>query len=151
MNKLALKVPPLIVAITTALLMWLTALWLPQQNWEFRWWLFSLLMLMGGGVGLSGVLQFRSSKTSVSPTNPNKAETLVTKGIYQYTRNPMYLGMAIMLGAVACLLSNIVTLIWMIFYMIYITEFQIKPEEKILIEKFGNDFKSYMNSVRRWI
>ena len=82
---------------------------------------------------------------------PESAEQLVTNGIYQLSRNPMYLGATLILLALAVYLRNSMAFVAMPLFMIYLTLFQIRPEERILAEKFGEEFESYRKAVRRWL
>ncbi len=100
---------------------------------------------------ISAALGFKKSKTTVNPLKPETATTLVVHGVYQYSRNPMYAGMALFLFAWFLWLGNPLNIIIFIAYIFYITHFQIKPEEKALLKLFGEDFHNYCQNVRRWI
>jgi protein-S-isoprenylcysteine O-methyltransferase Ste14 len=63
----------------------------------------------------------------------------------------MYLGLLLLLTAWAIWLSNPVALIFLPVFMLYMTLFQIRPEEKALLDKFGSEYLAYMRSVRRWL
>ena len=76
---------------------------------------------------------------------------LVTYGIYRITRNPMYVGLMLVLLGWAAFLASPVSLAGPVAFIAYITRFQIKLEERILLGKFGSEYKSYMLSVRRWV
>lgn len=76
---------------------------------------------------------------------------LVTSGIYSATRNPMYLGMAVILAGLAVYLGNVVALFGLLLFVAIITRVQIIPEEQILSAKFGAPFEVYASRVRRWI
>ncbi len=117
----------------------------------YRAYISSLFVILGALAGLLGILEFRKYKTTVDPTNPNKASAIVTTGIYRLTRNPMYLGMALVLLGIIVRYSNPLTLIAMVFLIWYLTQFQIKPEEEILKQNFGKPYQDYLNKVRRWI
>ncbi len=82
---------------------------------------------------------------------PDTASSVVTAGIYRATRNPMYLGLALALAGWAMYLSNLVALLIVPAFVAYMTQFQIKPEERTLLAKFGPGFAAYMAAVRRWI
>lgn len=83
--------------------------------------------------------------------NPQNASALVSTGIYQYTRNPMYLGMALILFGAAIRLGNPIGFFGPLFFVTFITRFQIKAEEAALAKVFGQDFVKYSRKVRRWI
>jgi protein-S-isoprenylcysteine O-methyltransferase Ste14 len=82
---------------------------------------------------------------------PETTATIVTAGIYCVTRNPMYLGIAFVLLGWAIYLANLAALLLVPAFIAYMTRFQIKPEERALLEKFGSNFADYMAAVRRWI
>ncbi len=157
MSKLELKVPPVAVLLIIALLIWGNSRLLAKSGWldwsDYKMICLSLSMLAGGVgvvVALSGARQFAKSKTTVKPTNPHEATTLVSDGIYKYTRNPMYLGLSLLLLAEVLFFGQILLVVWVGVFMLYITRFQIIPEERILSGKFAN-FEEYKNSVRRWV
>ncbi|WP_079419690.1 methyltransferase family protein [Thiomonas intermedia] len=152
-DRLEARVPPPLVMVATALLMWGAARWsplfvLPQPE---RWALPTLLAILAIGVAGAGVLGFRRSATTIDPTNPAAASTLVTGGIYRYARNPMYLGLAGLLLSWALFLRAWWALPFPIAFVLYITVLQIIPEERALRAKFGADFTRYEAKVRRWL
>jgi len=145
------RVPPPIVAACVAVVM-LGAAWaLPTPAFNLPS-VFSLLIaLAGASLGVVGVLQFLRAKTTVNPLQPGAASALVTGGIYRFTRNPMYLGMAAMLLAWAVYLSNIAALAVLPLFVLYMNRFQIGPEERALQARFGAEFEAYRARVRRWV
>ncbi|WP_052141055.1 methyltransferase family protein [Pseudoalteromonas piratica] len=113
--------------------------------------LFVLAVLLGVAIALAGVISFRKASTTVNPLKPETASSLVTSGIFQYTRNPMYLGMAVAILGFAILLGSWVSLLGVVAFMLFIDRFQIKPEEAALTECFGGQFTQYKTNVRRWL
>ena len=95
--------------------------------------------------------KFRETKTTISPLKPNKTSSLVSNGIYRYTRNPMYLGLLLMLFSAALFLKNFVSFLIIPLFIIFITKNQILPEEEALGNIFGAEYKNYKKKVRRWI
>ncbi len=110
-----------------------------------------VLMLLGMALAIVGVVEFRRAKTTVNPLTPHRATSVVDSGIFRLTRNPMYLGMALMLLAVAVWSSTVLGYALVPVFCLYMTEFQIKPEERALLAIFGQEFSTYMAKVRRWI
>ncbi len=110
-------------------------------------------VLAGAGLcfDLLGLLAFRASRTTVNPLRPQRAAALVTHGVYRVTRNPMYVGMALLLLAWALYLSAWLALAGPIVFVLYITRFQILPEERALRARFGDAFTRYAAQVRRWL
>lgn len=110
-----------------------------------------LLIIVGVLAVLSGLWQFKKAQTMVDPTHPDKASQLVTEGIYQYTSNPMYLGMALVLGAAVLKSGFVVSLVLLPLFIWYMTRFQIKPEEKVIQGIFAKEYTEYKLQVRRWL
>ncbi|MCG9730872.1 isoprenylcysteine carboxylmethyltransferase family protein [Shewanella sp. Isolate13] len=115
--------------------------------------LMAILLLLALGVlcAFAGVISFNRAKTTVHPLKPETASALVTSGIYRFSRNPMYLGMAFTLCAWACYLGNIWSLVGVIGFLLYMYRFQIRPEERALERLFGQAFIDYKKRVRPWL
>lgn len=96
-------------------------------------------------------IRFRRANTTVNPLKPQAASSLVTAGIYRYTRNPMYLGLLFLLVAWAVLLSSPFALLGPVAFVTYISRFQIVPEERVLAALFGAEYAAYQAGVRRWL
>ena len=99
----------------------------------------------------SGIVTFRKVETTVTPLHPDKASSLVTIGIYQYTRNPMYFGLLLILFSFGLYLQNLASMFVLPVYVWFISKYQIMPEEEALQKVFGDDYKNYQDRVRRWI
>lgn len=153
MAGLELKIPPPLVAILCAAGMWalaqITEPYVIQP--ALKWTIVSVFIFIGAAFDIAGLLEFRRSKTTINPLHPEKSSTLVSGGVYQITRNPMYVGMACFLMAWTAHLENSAALLGVAAFMLYITRFQIKPEEKILAQLFGDVFADYQKRVRRWL
>ena len=148
---LELKIPPLIQVFIFASLMWLIHSYTPSINGVGNFYLVSILFLISLIISLFAVFNFRTKNTTVDPRNPDKTTGLVVRGIYCYTRNPMYLGFFLSLLSWGIFLENIYSISFSFLFIIYMNRFQIKPEERILLQKFGTEYQNYKNSVRRWI
>lgn len=148
-----LIIPPPLQAIICAGIMWLISEKFPEFSFSsaLQQPLAISICIIGIGIDLFSVGLFARKKTTVSPFSPNKTEVLVTTGLYQYTRNPMYLGMAFILTGLAVWLGNYASFFMIPCFVAYITQLQIIPEEEILLEKFGEEYGEYMLRVRRWI
>jgi protein-S-isoprenylcysteine O-methyltransferase Ste14 len=110
-----------------------------------------VLGAIGVVVAIGGVISFRRAETTVNPLKPETSAALVSTGVYSYTRNPMYLGMVLALSAWAVYLSSIWSLVGPVLFTLYITRFQIVPEERVLDRLFGASFAAYKKRVRRWL
>lgn len=109
------------------------------------------LALLGVACDLSGLLAFRQAHTTINPLHPERSAVLVTGGIYRLTRNPMYIGLNLLLAAWAVWLGSLWAALMLPLGMAYLTRFQIQPEEAILREKFGSAYVDYCRRVRRWL
>lgn len=144
--------PPLVASIFGGLIWWLAEL-APKFEIDslFQILLVSQFWFLGAFFALSGIANFRKAKTTVSPLKPHTATTLVSFGIYRITRNPMYVGLAFALSGWGVYLNSPASLIGVAGYTVYIHFFQILPEERALLMLFGEEYREYQSSVRRWL
>ncbi|WP_234000071.1 methyltransferase family protein [Pseudoalteromonas sp. T1lg76] len=149
---MALKIPPLVLVLLAALIMWLVAILTPDLTFQLWGRLGFALALVstGGAIATLGVLQFRLAQTTVDPRYPQRSARLVSGGIYKMSRNPMYLGFLLMLSGWALWLANLATIPVLPLFVIYLNRFQIRPEEHFLRQTFGDKYKRYCRRVRRW-
>lgn len=153
MNFFEAKIPPPIVMAVFAFLMFLTDKKIDFLNNNNEPFLVVALIFISLGItcDLLGLWCFRRAQTTVNPLVPIKAKTLVQEGIYQYTRNPMYLGMVLMLFGWGIYLGSAIALLLIVGFVFYIQIFQINSEEKALLTLFPREFSAYKQRVRRWI
>ena len=109
------------------------------------------LLILGLIIFISAVRSFREQKTTVNPLKPKQASSLVTSGIFRFSRNPMYLGMLIILLSISFKFNLLGGIIISLLFFIFITKFQIYPEEEAMNELFGDKYTQYSNTTRRWI
>lgn len=109
------------------------------------------LMLLGLALATAGVVSFQRHDTTVDPMHPEQSETLVESGIYRFSRNPMYLGFSIVLLGVAFKFNSWTAAPGPLVLAIWLDRFQIRPEERLLRERFGEAFDAYCRRVPRWI
>ena len=114
--------------------------------------------LLGAGVAAAGVATaylgsqaFTEAETTVDPTRPSDASVLVTDGIFDYTRNPMYLGMTLVLLGHALHRRDLRALLPAAVFVGVIDRTQIVREETALGVRFGEEYDKYRDEVRRWI
>jgi protein-S-isoprenylcysteine O-methyltransferase Ste14 len=153
MNALELKIPPPLVALCIALLMWLTTrvvtpIEVPRG---LRIGAALGIAVVGFCFDLAALISFLQARTTINPIRPASASFLVITGVYRVTRNPMYLGLLLVLLGWATYLSNGLAYLLAPFFGLYISRFQIVPEERVLSEKFGAEFSAYKARVRRWL
>lgn len=129
------------------------ARWWPIVKFELPWPVLSGLVvaLVGALISGAGAREFKRAKTTVNPLHPERASAVVTSGIYRFTRNPMYVGIALVLLGWFVFLGSLSALVGLPLFVWYITRFQIRPEERALEAKFGAEYISYLESVRRWL
>lgn len=91
------------------------------------------------------------ARTTINPLQPDKASSLVTNGIFRFSRNPLYLSLLLLLIAYAIRLESAMVWIGPCAFVAYVTRFQIVPEERVLTEKFGQAYVAYKDRTRRWL
>ncbi len=135
------------------LFMWLATRWAPALTFVIphRGWIATAVALVGALIAVAGVVSFRRAHTTVNPTTPARASSLVVSGIYQFTRNPMYLGFTLILLALAVFFSNALAVALVLCFVLYLDRFQIRPEERALARLFPEEFAGYKARVRRWM
>ncbi len=151
--SLELRVPPPVVAFICGLAMWAMSRLLPGLRAELpaAWWLAGACAIAGLAIAGAGIVAFHGAGTTHNPMKPERASALVTSGIYRWTRNPMYLGwLPIGLGW-AIFLAHPIALVVLPLFLLYITRYQIVPEERVLREKFGDAYVGYCRRVPRWL
>ena len=153
MQRLELKIPPLVVVLFTAGLMWAIAIGVPAPRFNFSGaaYVAVAIAIAGVTVAILGVLAFRSAGTTVDPRVPDQTASLVVQGVYRISRNPMYFGFFLVLSAWAVYLGNIAGFAMLPLFVLYMNRFQIQPEERFMREKFGDEYRQYTASVRRWV
>ena len=152
MRALELKIPPPVVVLFLAVAMWLlpSAAGVVPMPHGARIAAGLLLTFIGQAIAVSGMVAFRRARTTVNPLDPGSASSLVRTGVYRFTRNPMYVGWLLSLTGWAIFLAHAIPFLALPVFIWYITQFQIKPEERALASLFGAEFIEYMSHVRRW-
>ena len=153
MFSLEHKIPPPVVGLLVASGMWglsLLGFQIPIAPLP-KYVLVFFIAAAGVALDVMGILAFRRARTTVNPLKPERASSMVTHGIYRFTRNPMYLGMVMFLLAWAIHLAALLPFIGPLVFVLYITRFQIRPEERALKELFGDEYVAYAARVRRWL
>lgn len=153
MKALELAIPPPVVMFALGLLMWLLSFLFPALTLPALSNLAAAIVvgLVGLGISMAGIISFKRAKTTSDPRKPAEASALVTSGIYRHTRNPMYLGVLLILIGWGLALGNLLALICAFVFVPYISRYQIQPEERLLQDKFTEAFTAYKAKVRRWI
>ena len=153
MTTLQLKIPPPVYFLLFAGGMWLLAQHVPLLNlipkpWNYSGILIAILTLLAD---LTSLRAFFKARTTVNPLHPQRTLHLVTSGLYRYTRNPMYLGLLVILLGWALYLGALTPFLLLPAFVWVITRMQILPEEAILQAKFGKTYSDYQQRVPRWL
>ena len=153
MKALELKIPPAAQFLLFVIGMWVAAKYVPSLAVDipFRRALVVLFFCLSAFVAIPAIAAFRSAGTTVDPRYPDKASRLVVRGVFRYSRNPMYLGLLFLLIAWAVYLSNLVAFAGLPLFVLTMNRLQILPEEAAMEAEFGDEFRTYRESVRRWI
>lgn len=151
-SPLETRIPPPLVLLACGGLAWALS-----QVAATRWLLpgaiamGTALVLLGVAFNVVPKLAFRRAGTTVNPLRPGRTVQLVCSGLHRRSRNPMYLGHALILLGLALALRNASALLAVPAYMLYITRYQVVPEERALLERFGREYERYRSQVRRWL
>lgn len=151
--NLELLIPPFPLSLVLCGIIILCAKWFPQYSfsitsmaeWGLAFWALAMAFI------LPAVFSFIKAKTTVDPRHPNNSHTLVTSGLYKISRNPMYVGFLFLIIGTTCFYGQIVGFFLTALFVIYMNRYQIAPEEKQLIDTFGDEYIQYCQSVKRWL
>jgi len=145
------KIPPPIIALICGISIYLSRPLFPEYSFILTD-VFAVSFLLIGIITLiTSVLSFKRQSTTINPLQPEKASSLVISGIFKYSRNPMYLGMLLILISMTIKFNFIGGILISSAFIAFITKFQIIPEEIILEKLFGDEFTYYKKKTRRWI
>ena len=145
------KIPPPIVTLIFGLIIFFSKSLFPIFKFNNSNYVSLIFLIFGFIILITAVKSFKKHQTTINPLNPDQASTLVNSGIFSFTRNPMYLGMLFILLSISFNFNILGGIIICFLFKIYITRFQIVPEEEAMEKIFKKDFIEYKNKVRRWI
>lgn len=147
------KIPPPIIALFAALGIYFTRYFPLTIQYESSYALVVAIVfiVLGLLIPLVANLSFRKASTTINPLKPDSASALVTTGVFAYSRNPMYLGMLLILCGLVFYWSYYLSFFWVIAFFAYITAFQIKPEEQAMATLFAAEYEQYKLTTRRWL
>lgn len=147
------KLPPPLVLLSAGGIAWVIDWLLPSWRLPIE----GMHTLAGMLTGAALTLMFAAAwwiirhHTTLNPMHPEQASHLITSGPFRRSRNPIYLADALLLAAWLVWLGNIVSVVLLPAFVIYLSYFQIRPEEQALAVKFGEDYRAYCRRVRRWV
>lgn len=144
---------PVLQTTAFMILMVLLGKLLPGADFEAAWARSAALscFAIGLALGISGGGLLERSRTTSDPLKTDQSTTLVTGGIYRWTRNPMYLGFVFILLAFGFFVGNAASFVALPLYITSMTLLQIIPEERALTTCFGDAYRQYQARVRRWL
>jgi|TARA_Y100000992_G_C21180959_1_gene450657 protein-S-isoprenylcysteine O-methyltransferase Ste14 len=145
------KIPPPIVTLISGLIIFFSKPLFPEYNSNLINVFSTIFLFLGLLVFFLAVASFKKYKTTVNPLQPSNASHLVISGIFRFTRNPMYLGMALILLSLSLKFNLLGGLIVTALFIMFITKFQIIPEEDAMLSLFRDEFETYKENTRRWI
>ena len=145
------KIPPPIIALICIVINYLSTYLINPIKFPNIEIIGGLILFLGVATSMLATLLFRKDKTTVNPMNPEETTTLVTTGIFSITRNPMYLGLFLSILSTILFFGSWFGIIILMFFVWFITKFQIIPEEEAMEKLFGNKYDEYRQNVRRWI
>ena len=145
------KIPPPIITLICGLGIYFSRPLFPKYNYISINIIAVSFLLLGIIILITAVLSFKRQGTTVSPLQPEKASYLVVSGIFKYSRNPMYLGMLLILISMTIKFNFVGGILIIFAFIAFITKFQIIPEETVLEKLFGKEFIVYKKKTKWWI
>ena len=145
------KIPPPLVTLAFGFLINYTKNIFPKIEISNEIIFGSAMIIIGFIIILSAINLFKKYQTTITPLNPSNATKLITGGIYKFSRNPMYLGLLLVLSGISIILNPIGGLFLIPLFILYLNLFQIIPEENVMVDLFKDEFLEYKENVRRWI
>jgi protein-S-isoprenylcysteine O-methyltransferase Ste14 len=152
-HSLENRIPPPLIVVLIGAAMAVIALFTPalEIGSNVRYTVGGIAIALGALVGFQGVRAFWRNKTTISPVDLESTSSLVTSGVFRFSRNPMYVGFTAMLVGWAVCLAAPWALVGPIAFVLFTNRFQIIPEERAMRDKFGQAYEDYQAQVRRWI
>lgn len=147
---MALKIPPPVLVVIALFTMYGCKLFIPLWQFKTLWVVAIPLIIIALIIGFLSMLALAKADTTISPFTPEKTARLVTRGIYQYSRNPMYLSLLLLLIAAVFISGELSASLVVIIFMLVVNYYQVKPEENALMHLFGDEYRHYCQRVRRW-
>ena len=145
------KIPPPVVAVFIGACIYFSRDWLPQFESDYLFYAGLGCELLAVVINLTAIFSFIKSKTTINPVKPHTATSLVTSGVFAFSRNPMYLGLLLFLFGFALQVNVVGGIPLLLLFVLYMNAFQILPEERAMLEVFGDEYQEYAENVRRWI
>tara|TARA_B100001027_G_C16089588_1_gene251065 strand:+ start:174 stop:620 length:447 start_codon:yes stop_codon:yes gene_type:complete len=145
------KIPPPIVTLIFGLCIYFSGPYFPEYIFSMVNFLSGLILFVGVCILIVSAASFRKHQTTINPLKPEQATSLVISGVFSFSRNPMYLGMVFILISISVKFNLLGGLLITLLFALFITKFQIIPEEAAMNKLFPKEFASYKKNTRRWI
>ncbi len=146
-----LKIPPPILVLILVISNYFSSKKIDLINLQYQTLLSILILFIGILILIIPVSNFVKSKTTIDPIKFKKVNNLVTSGIYKYSRNPMYLGLLMIIISTSIFYLTIFSITTPFIFYFCINRFQIEGEEIFLTKKFGQKYILYKSKTRKWI
>jgi protein-S-isoprenylcysteine O-methyltransferase Ste14 len=153
LHALDTRIPPPLVMALLAVLAWMGARCSPAFSFPLPFASAIAVVVAGAGVVLNVLpkLAFARARTTVNPLRPAAATHLVTSGVYRHSRNPMYLGHALILLGWGIHLHHAAGLLAVPAFVAYVSRFQVAPEERHLSARFADEYAAFCRRTPRWL
>ena len=145
------KISPPVLAVSMIGLVYLSTLLFEPITFDYQGALSILLVIIGLACALPSFRLFSRHKTTISPFTPSETAVLLTEGMYRYSRNPMYLGLLLLIISSIIWVGSWLGILISLIFISIMNSLQIIPEEDALLEIFGEEYTEYKKKVRRWI
>ena len=145
------KIPPPLVTLLFGMSIYFSTELIPPLAFKYQGTLAITVLTIGLVIMVSAILTFRQLQTTINPLQPNKATSLAVSGVFRFSRNPMYLAMLLILVALSLASGALAAVFLLPGFVIYISIFQIVPEEQAMEKLFSDQYLKYCKKVRRWI
>lgn len=145
------RIPPPVLAVVIGVGIYFSRGWLPPFESGLLFYAGLGCELLAVAVSLTAISAFVRSRTTINPVKRRAATSLVTTGVFAFSRNPMYLGLLLFLFGFSLQVNVAGGLPLLFLFALYLNRFQIVPEERDLRAVFGKEYEDYMKKTRRWI
>jgi protein-S-isoprenylcysteine O-methyltransferase Ste14 len=145
------KIPPPLVTLLFGMGIYFSTELIHPLAFKYQGTLAITVLTIGLVIMVSAILTFRQLQTTINPLQPNKATSLAVSGVFRFSRNPMYLAMLLILVALSLASGALAAVFLLPGFVIYISIFQIVPEEQAMEKLFSDQYLKYCKKVRRWI
>ena len=148
-----LKIPPVLVTLITILIAYVLAKAIPITIIDILYndVVAGCFIFLGFVLILNSLFIFKYHETTANPLKPETSSTLVTTGTYKLSRNPIYLGLLLIVLGMIIYYKALSSIIIIPIFIWYMTQYQIIHEENAMKSLFGSEYENYYQRVRRWL